>query len=105
MSSGGRVVRGRDVGRPPDLGHAHAGMAPTSRLAALLVATLLLALLPGTAHAQTARVDLRVLLVTDGTPSIEALRGVLERVGIPVDVVDLNDPARPRIDGPLLADD
>ena len=56
------------------------------------------------AHAQAPRIDLRVLLVTDGTPPVEALRGVLDRVGIPVDVFDLNDPARPRIDGPLLAD-
>jgi len=75
-----------------------------SRPAALLVAALFLTLLPGTAHAQAPRVDLRVLLVTDGTPAVEALRGVLDRVGIPVDVFDLNDPARPRIDGALLAD-
>ena len=71
---------------------------------ALLVAALLLVLLPAVAHAQAPRIDLRVLLVTDGTPPVEALRGVLDRVGIPVDVFDLNDPARPRIDGPLLAD-
>jgi hypothetical protein len=71
---------------------------------ALLVAALFLVLLPAVAHAQAPRIDLRVLLVTDGTPPVEALRGVLDRVGIPVDVFDLNDPARPRIDGPLLTD-
>jgi hypothetical protein len=72
--------------------------------AAVLVAALLLVLLPGTAPAQAPRIDLRVLLVTDGTEPVEALRTVLARVGIPVDVLDLNDPGRPRIDAALLAD-
>ena len=72
---------------------------------ALLVAALLLVLLPGAAHAQAPRIDLRVLLVTDGTPPVEAMRAVLDRIGIPVDVLDLKDPARPRIDAALLADD
>ena len=50
---------------------------------ALLVAVLLLVLLPAVAHTQAPRIDLRIPLVTDGTPAVEALRGVLDRVGTP----------------------
>ena len=71
---------------------------------ALLVATLFLFLVPGTASAQAGSVDLRVLLVTDGSPSVEALRTLLARTGVPVDVLDLNDPGRRRINTALLAD-
>ena len=80
-------------------------MTRTSRAGpALLAALLLLVLLPGTGHAQAPRVDLRVLLFTDGTPPVEALRAVLARIGVPTDVVDLADPARRPVDAALLAD-
>ena len=83
-------------------------MTRTRRAGRALVAAVILLLvpaaLPGTASAQAIRVDLRLLLVTDAGPSVEALRTLFARVGIPVDVLDLNDPGRRRIDAALLAD-
>ena len=48
------------------------------------------------------RIDLRVLLLTNGAPEVEALRAALEWNGVPTTVVDLRDSARPRIDRGLL---
>jgi hypothetical protein len=75
---------------------------------ALVVTALLLAPLaaPPAAQAQAVgtppRTELRVLVVTDGSTPVEALRTVLARTGIPLDVIDLRDPARRRIDAALL---
>jgi hypothetical protein len=83
-------------------------MTRTRRAGRALVAAVILLLvpaaLPGTASAQANTVDLRLLVVTDAGPSVDALRTLFARVGIPVDVLDLNDPGRRRIDGALLAD-
>jgi hypothetical protein len=83
-------------------------MTRTRRAGRALVAAVILLLvpaaLPGTASAQANTVDLRLLVVTDAGPSVEALRTLFARVGIPVDVLDLNDPGRRRIDAALLAD-
>jgi hypothetical protein len=80
-------------------------MSTTRRCAGhALALALLLLLVPGVASAQRNRVDLRVLLVTDGAPPVEALRAHLARLGIPVDVLDLGDLGRRRIDDALLAD-
>jgi hypothetical protein len=83
-------------------------MTRTRRAGRALVAAVILLLvpaaLPGTASAQANRVDLRLLVVADAGPSVEALRTLFARVGIPVDVLDLNDPGRRRIDAALLAD-
>uniref|UniRef100_UPI001C69123D hypothetical protein n=1 Tax=Pseudonocardia pini TaxID=2758030 RepID=UPI001C69123D len=69
----------------------------------LLVAVLLATLLAGVpALAAGPRVDLRVLVVTDGQPEVEAIRGALVAGGIPIDVVDLADPARPWLDEAAL---
>ena len=83
-------------------------MTRTRRAGRALVAAVILLLapaaLPGTASAQANTVDLRLLVVTDAGPSVDALRTLFARVGIPVDVLDLNDPGRRRIDAALLAD-
>ena len=80
-------------------------MSTTRRCAGhALALALLLLLVPGVGSAQGNRVDLRVLLVTDGDPPVEALRAHLARLGIPVDVLDLGDLGRRRIDDALLAD-
>ena len=80
-------------------------MSTTRRCAGhALALALLLLLVPGVGSAQGNRVDLRVLLVTDGAPPVEALRAHLARLGIPVDVLDLGDLGRRRIDDALLAD-
>jgi hypothetical protein len=83
-------------------------MTRTRRARRALVAAVILLLipaaLPGTASAQANTVGLRLLVVTDAGPSVEALRTLFARIGIPVDVLDLNDPGRRRIDDALLAD-
>ncbi|MGE3289596.1 MAG: hypothetical protein AB7J32_26345 [Pseudonocardia sp.] len=50
------------------------------------------------------RVDLRVLVVTDGAPEVEALRRTLVATGVPTTAIDLRDPARPVVDEPYLSD-
>jgi hypothetical protein len=73
----------------------------------LLVAALLVTgLTPAAARpaATGARIDLQVLVVTDGSREVEAFHDALDTTGVPVQVVDLADPARPRIDAAFLAD-
>ncbi|MFE5731537.1 hypothetical protein ACFQ7A_11635 [Streptomyces sp. NPDC056528] len=69
-----------------------------------LVAALVL---PG-ASAQAAeldpRIDLRVLVVTDGGPATEAIAAELDAAGTPYTKVDLNRADRPVIDAGYLAD-
>jgi hypothetical protein len=48
-------------------------------------------------------VDLNVLLVTDGTPPVEAIRGELTAEGVPVTVIDLRNKHRRRITDGFLA--
>jgi hypothetical protein len=76
--------------------------------AALLTAGALLAALgvPATAHADDAdaRVDLRVLVVSDGGPSTDAIAAELESAGTPYTEVDLTQSSRPVIDAAFLAD-
>ena len=77
---------------------------------ALVVVVCVVLLLAGglaatSAHAAGVRVDLRVLVLTDGLSEVEAIAAALERTGVPTRVVDLRDPGRPVIDGAFLADD
>ncbi|MGV8910727.1 MAG: hypothetical protein ACOH1Y_17255 [Propionicimonas sp.] len=50
------------------------------------------------------RIDLRVLVVTNGDGNVEAIRSELATEGVPTTVVDLNNPARPRITSDFLSD-
>ncbi|GAA1868012.1 hypothetical protein GCM10009836_55590 [Pseudonocardia ailaonensis] len=79
------------------------------RVAPLVAAVLaLLVVLPAQAVAAPAggpRIDLQVLVVTDGTREPEAFLDWLDRTGVPVQVLDLQDPARPRVDRGFLADE
>jgi hypothetical protein len=71
-------------------------------LAALLAGVTLPA---ATAHADTGnRVDLRVLLLTDGGPTTAAIATQMDREGIPYTTVDLNSSARPQITSAYLED-
>jgi hypothetical protein len=74
---------------------------------ALLLASVMLASIQPAVRADVpgVRIDLRVLVVTDGQNETEAFRNALRSVGVPAQVVDLRDPARPRIDAQFLADD
>ncbi|WP_432572593.1 fibronectin type III domain-containing protein [Kineococcus sp. SYSU DK005] len=74
-------------------------------LVAALAAPLALPLTALPAQAATgARVELRVLVVSDGSPSVEAIAVQLDREGVPHARVDLSAPGRPAIDERFLVD-
>ncbi|MEU0669908.1 hypothetical protein ABZ508_31710 [Streptomyces lavendulocolor] len=85
-------------------------MKRTSRTTALAMGALLLGLgcpaAPATAAAGPAvpRVDLRVLVVTDGGPATTAVAAELDGAGTPYTLVDLTRADRPVIDAEFLAD-
>jgi hypothetical protein len=59
---------------------------------------------PAVAAPVRARVDLRLLVVTDGGAAVEALRAQLVRDGVPFDVVDLGAADRPKLTTAFLSD-
>ncbi|MFH9422816.1 hypothetical protein [Streptomyces sp. NPDC017529] len=59
---------------------------------------------PGAAAAAEPRIDLRVLVVSDGSDSTEAIASELRGQGIPYTTVDLTAPGRPVIDEAFLGD-
>ncbi|GGX96685.1 hypothetical protein GCM10010358_58140 [Streptomyces minutiscleroticus] len=83
-------------------------MKRTVRTTALTVGALVAALgLPaGAAHAGTAtpRIDLRVLVVSDGGPATGAIAAELDAAGTPYTEIDLTRTGRPVIDAGFLAD-
>ncbi|MER6996802.1 hypothetical protein [Streptomyces sp. NPDC000410] len=83
----------------------------SSRTTALTVGALIVALgiptavaAPVRAEDQTPRVELRVLVVSDGGPATDAIAAELDGAGTPYTVVDLGAPGRPVIDATFLAD-
>ncbi|MFJ4081539.1 hypothetical protein ACIP2Z_21610 [Streptomyces iakyrus] len=82
-------------------------MKRTLRTTVLTVGVLIAALgLPaGAAHADTTpRVDLRVLVVSDGGPSTDAIAAELAAAGTPYTRIDLTQSGRTVIDADFLAD-
>ncbi|MEV7078448.1 hypothetical protein AB0N88_07885 [Streptomyces sp. NPDC093516] len=82
-------------------------MKRTLRTAVVTAGALIAALgLPGgTAHADTTpRIDLRVLVVSDGGPSTDAIAAELAAAGTPYTLIDLTRPGRTVIDAGFLAD-
>ncbi|MGH3239487.1 MAG: hypothetical protein ACRDNL_03850 [Spirillospora sp.] len=75
-----------------------------SALIGLLIAAALIVGPPRTASAAGPRVDLQVLVVTDGGASVSAVAERLRTEGVPYKTVDLTDARRPRIDADFLAD-
>jgi hypothetical protein len=74
-------------------------------LVVLALVTLGLPLLAGSAQAATgARVDLRVLVVSNGDSSVEAIATQLDREGVPFTKVAANPAGRPAIDAAFLSD-
>jgi hypothetical protein len=59
---------------------------------------------PQLAAAAGPRIDLRVLVVTDGTVSVTAIAAGLAREGVPTTTITLADPNRPVINDAFLAD-
>ncbi|MFE4974701.1 hypothetical protein ACFRAR_21660 [Kitasatospora sp. NPDC056651] len=79
----------------------------TRRVAACAAAVLLASGLQTTlAHGDTTppRIDLTVLVVDDGGPSVAAITAELKSQGAPYKVVSLNDPNRPVINSAFLSD-
>ncbi|WP_133826827.1 hypothetical protein [Actinomycetospora succinea] len=60
--------------------------------------TTVLVAVPASAAPPGPRVDLRVLVVQDGSPEVDAVLEALTEGGVPTDVVDLSDPARRPVD-------
>ncbi|GGV06687.1 hypothetical protein [Streptomyces spectabilis] len=82
-------------------------MNRTARAAALGAGALLIALslpAPPGAAAEQPRIDLRVLVVTDGGPATAAIAAELDAQGTPFTTVDLRESGRPVIDAAFLAD-
>jgi hypothetical protein len=92
----------------PAFTHWEALMRYKNRLAIGIVAiaamTGSLTLVSGPAQAADQRIDLKVLVVTDGGPSVSAIEDRLEVEGVPHRTVDLNDTNRPVIDTAFLQD-
>jgi hypothetical protein len=80
---------------------SHSGTAALLVLIATVAA--LVAPVPAAAAAPP-RIDLRVLVLTDGSPWVEGIRRQLDDEGVPTTVVNLADAGRPAIDGGFLAD-
>ncbi|MFE7527598.1 hypothetical protein ACFU7Y_18030 [Kitasatospora sp. NPDC057542] len=79
----------------------------TRRVAACAAAVLLASGLQTTlAHGDTAppRIDLTILVVDDGGPSVAAITAELKSQGTPYKVISLNDPNRPVINSAFLSD-
>jgi hypothetical protein len=76
----------------------------TALAAGALIASLGLPAGPVHADAPAPRVDLRVLVVSDGGPATDAIAAELETAGTPYTEVDLRDAGRPVIDAGFLAD-
>ncbi len=67
--------------------------------------TAVLGAVPAPATAATPpRIDLRVLVLTDGSPWVEGIRQQLDSEGVPTTVVNLADGGRPAITAAYLAD-
>lgn len=75
------------------------------RLIALVVAVLLpLGLVgPAQAYAPDARIDLKVLVVTDGRPNVEAITAQLDREGVPYEQIDTRQSNRPVVSPAYLS--
>ncbi|OEJ37612.1 hypothetical protein AR457_31510 [Streptomyces agglomeratus] len=78
--------------------------AARSTLSAALVLTLFAPANQAAAAPAPPRIDLRVLVVSDGGPATAAIAAELDGAGTPYTALDLTRPDRPRIDGGFLAD-
>ncbi|ROO89892.1 hypothetical protein EDD29_7602 [Actinocorallia herbida] len=78
---------------------------PGIRVLSVFALTAGLVALPTAAQAAGPRIDLKVLVVTDGSsPSVAAMAAQLDSEGVPYDLVDLSAPGRPAITRAFLQD-
>ncbi|MTE21683.1 hypothetical protein F0L17_21730 [Streptomyces sp. TRM43335] len=73
-------------------------------LAAALTAVLVPVAQAGAEEPPAPRVDLRVLVVDDGGPAVDAIGSALDDAGTPYTTVDLTDAGRPTVDADFLGD-
>jgi hypothetical protein len=73
-------------------------------VACAAAAVLLGAAAPARAYATDARIDLKLLVVTDGRANVEAVTAQLDREGVPYDLVDTRRADRPIITAGYLSD-
>ncbi|MEU3844845.1 hypothetical protein AB0E88_33050 [Streptomyces sp. NPDC028635] len=83
---------------------AHSARRTTAALVTAAATMALGLAVPGAAAATTPRIDLKVLVVDDGSSTVAALTDQLRSTGIPYTAVDLNAADRPVIDAAFLAD-
>jgi hypothetical protein len=74
-----------------------------ARLALVVAALLIVPVLPADAAVGDAKVNLRVLVVSDGGPAVEAIATELDREGVPFTKILLSAAGRPVIDAAYLA--
>src|SRR4051812_18502619 len=78
--------------------------AALSATVAVAVGAALFVAGPADAYAAQVRVDLRVLVVSDGAGSVDTIVAQLDREGVPYDTVDLTRSDRPKITAATLED-
>src|SRR5689334_20775958 len=72
--------------------------------AAITAAAALLTAGRAEAYVAHKRIDLRVLVVTDGSTGIDTIVAQLDREHVPYDTIDLRQPGRPLVSGTTLSD-
>jgi hypothetical protein len=73
-------------------------------VACAATAILLGAAAPARAYATDARIDLKLLVVTDGRTNVSAVTAQLDREGVPYELVDTRESTRPTITAGYLSD-
>ncbi|GIH06888.1 hypothetical protein Rhe02_49550 [Rhizocola hellebori] len=63
-----------------------------------------LAAAPAQAYASAYRVDLRVLVFSDGSAGVGVITAQMDREGVPYDAIDLTQPGRPALTAAALSD-
>src|SRR5688500_18819884 len=63
-----------------------------------------LAAAPAQAYASAYRVDLRVLVFSDGSAGVGVITAQMDREGVPYDTINLNQPGRPALTAAALSD-
>jgi hypothetical protein len=81
-------------------------LKPKLLVTALTIASAVVLVSAAPAQAYTAhkRIDLRVLVVTDGGAGVDTIVAQLDREGVPYDTIDLRQSGRPLVSGSTLSD-
>lgn len=80
------------------------GVRFAAACASACLAVVALAAAPAQAYASGVRVDLRVLIFSDGSAGVGVLTAQMDREGVPYDTINLNQPGRPPLTAGVLSD-